>query len=115
MPRPKHGLGQGLEALVAPHQRPSGWPEPGPFARAEASSADDLPRWEYARLLAVKRRRKVRLFLTISHPDPTLKPRELRLRGVDSFTALGMLGVDGWEMVDASSRRYLFKRPVSPA
>jgi hypothetical protein len=112
MPRPKHGLGQGLEALVAPRHRPSGWPEPGILSRQD-EPADDTARWEYARLQAAKRKGKRRLLLTISHPDPSLKPRTRHIRGVDSWTALGMLGVDGWELVSAGSRRYLFKRPVS--
>ena len=112
MPRPKHGLGQGLEALVAPRQRPSGWPEPGVFARPESAATDESQGWEYAQLVQARRKGKRRLLLTLSHPDPSLKPRTRVVRGVDSFTALGLLGVDGWEMVSGGARRYLFKRPL---
>ncbi len=115
MPRPKYGLGQGLEALVASRQRPNGWPESELLAHhAEASdpATADLTCWEYATLTRLQRqkKRKRKLILRLSHPQMSVKPRPQRIPGVSLWTALGMLGADGWELVGVHKRAFLLKR-----
>ena len=118
MPRPKHGLGQGLDALVSSRRHSGGWPESGVLSSQHASSAaSDVTQWEYACLLAKRRRKqgKRRLALVLSNPDPTVRPRKQRFRGVSPWTALGLLGANGWELVSAREDLYVLKRMVPPA
>ena len=118
MPRPKHGLGQGLDALVSSHQRAA--------SRSEADAAHSLPpgmaieppatirRWEYA-CLAVRRtgkKRKRMISLKLSYPEVTLEPKAQRIHGVDAWTALGLLGAQGWELVNVRGRSFYLKRGV---
>lgn len=118
MPRPKHGLGQGLDALVSSRHQSAGWPAPGVLGSQRASSPlADATQWEYACLLfeRCKKRPKRRLGLILSNPDPTVNPRKQRFRGVSPWTALGLLGADGWELVSARKGVYVLKRAVLPA
>jgi hypothetical protein len=77
---------------------------------------DNLPedslRWEYAHLVERPGKRG-RLWLTLSNPDAGVKPRRRKLRGVGAWTALGLLGEEGWELVSVSGSQFVFKRPVS--
>lgn len=111
MPRPKHGLGQGLEALVTPRERLESWSQADAAPRREALPEDSL-RWEYAHLVERPGKRG-RLRLTLSDPDPGVKPRRRKLRGVGAWTALGLLGEEGWELIAVNGNRFVFKRPVS--
>ena len=115
MPRPKYGLGQGLEALVSSRQRPNGWPDSELLAQhpeASVAAAADVTPWEYAALTLLRRQKKRRrkLILQLSHPQMSVKPRRQRMRGVGPWTALGMLGADGWELVGVHKRAFLLKR-----
>jgi len=116
MPRPKYGLGHGLEALVSPlppHATLRAGPADEPAAAADAEPAAGRPlRWEYARLRARKRRKKRSLTLLVSHPDARVKPRSQRLRGIGRWTAIGLLGCEGWELVAISRRTCYFKRAI---
>jgi hypothetical protein len=120
MPRPRHGLGQGLDALVSSRQRSGGsWSDSGILGGSStqpSNSTPDLLQWEYACLVVErrKRRRKRRLGLILSNPDPTVTPRNQRFRGLTPWTALGLLGADGWELVSARKRVYVLKRVVPP-
>ena len=106
MPRTKPGLGQGLDALMAARSRAGSAPHQlTPVATVTLSD----PRWEFA-VLAVPRNKKRRLRLRVSHPDPAVVPRTRRLRRVPAWTALGVLGAEGWELVAVQGRRYYFKR-----
>lgn len=116
MPRPKHGLGQGLEALVGPRHRSGPWPEHDPLTRRAVDAGPGAPQWEFAALTRRRtkaKRRKSRLSLIISHPDTRVKPRQQRLRGASLWSALGLMGVDGWELVGVRKRRFYFKRAVT--
>jgi len=117
MPRPKYGLGQGLEALVstrqqhsAGHPGPAG-PEPLSRHADPQASIPEPRRWEYASLSIASGRKKGRLALTLSHPDMQVKPRTHRLRGIGWWTAVGVLGNEGWEMVSMTRSACYFKRP----
>jgi hypothetical protein len=120
MPRPRHGLGQGLDALVSSRQRSGGsWNDSGILGGSSAQPSNatpDLLQWEYACLVVERRkkRRKRRLGLILSNPDPTVTPRNQRFRGLTPWTALGLLGADGWELVSARKRVYVLKRVVPP-
>ncbi|MGH2632727.1 MAG: hypothetical protein ACRDG3_04885 [Tepidiformaceae bacterium] len=118
MPRPKYGLGQGLEALVSSRPAhevpPSGTGRPEPLSRhleTEAAEAA-FARWQYACLRFARGGKKRRLSLTISNPDTHVKPRRHRLRGIGRWTAIGVLGNEGWELVSLDARTYVFKRPI---
>ncbi len=116
MPRPKHGLGQGLDALVSSRQRPPNLSEsqaPPKPSMDEAPQTVPVPeRWEYACLLVGPKRKngKRRLSIMFSYPEVTLKPRTQRIHGVDAWTALGLLGAQGWELVDVELRAFYLKR-----
>ena len=118
MPRPKHGLGQGLDALVTSRQRSAGgWRETGLLGvQPSTAPTPEVTQWEYACLLSErptkKKRRKRRLGLILSSPDPTVNPRKQRFRGLSPWTALGLLGADGWELVSARKDVYVLKRVV---
>jgi hypothetical protein len=117
MPRPKHGLGQGLEALVGPRHRSGPFPETDVFGhRAADGMATAATQWEFAALLEAPRRRKKRkrtLSLVVCVPDTRVKPRQQRVRGLGLWSALALMGVDGWELVSVRKRCYYFKRAVS--
>ncbi len=119
MPRPKYGLGQGLEALVSSHQRPGNWTESELLNRHDGAPAAAAPEnrlaWEYACLTAQPRRKKRKrgLTLQLSHPETSVRPRKRTIRGVSEWTALGMLGAEGWEMVAFRGRSFLLKRAIS--
>jgi len=118
MPRPKYGLGQGLEALVSPRQAHSA-PYPGATS-PKSLTGDDAEavlsppvRWEYACLRIKRASKKRRVVLILSCPDTHVKPRKQRLRGMGRWTAIGLLGFDGWEMVSMTRRVCYFKRPMA--
>lgn len=118
MPRPKYGLGHGLEALVSSRERPDGWLELEPADRLSdqpaANVATGFTAWEYAALRRSFRRKKGkrRLSLRTSHPGSNVRPRKQKIRGVSQWTALGMLGADGWELVGVRGRSFLLKRVI---
>lgn len=117
MPRPKYGLGQGLEALVSTRQAHSGLhsgaPSPGSLIDDDAEAALSRPvHWEYASLTTRRASKKRRVVLILSCPDTHVKPRKQRLRGTGRWTAIGLLGFDGWEMVSMTRRVCYFKRPM---
>lgn len=107
MPR-KPGLGQGLDALVS--SRLSG----APFTQSTAA-AQRGPRWEYALLAVCPGKRRTRLWLTLSYAETGVTPKRRRIRGVALWTAFGILGGDGWELVAARRTRYVFKRQIAGA
>lgn len=113
MTRVKPGLGQGLEALVSRRTPLTGLP-----GESEEGEGSDEPGakgrgWEFA-LLEVRRGKKRRkLFLTISHPWASVRPRQRRLRGLNRWTAAGILGSEGWELVSVWGDRFYFKRPIA--
>src|SRR5665213_1634448 len=85
MPRPKYGLGQGLEALVSTRQAHSGLhsgpSSPGSLTGDDAEAAHSpLVRWEYACLSIKRASKKRRVVLILSCPDTHVKPRTQRLR-----------------------------------
>lgn len=104
MPRPRSGLGQGLEALVPPlrEDAPSlaSFPVPG-------SSVGT--RWEVATLRRRKRRRCV---LTIAPAGLLKAPKRRKLRA-SLLLSLGALGASGWELVAARGQTFYLKRPVA--
>ena len=51
MPRPKHGLGQGLEALVTPRERMENWSQAADPSPRRDNLPEDSLRWEYAHLV----------------------------------------------------------------
>jgi hypothetical protein len=115
MPRAKYGLGQGLDALTSPRQRPGGWPESELLNRhpnAPGAVPPELVAWEYACLTERRRRKKRKrpLTLQLSHPEINVRPRKRTIRGVSKWTALGVLGADGWELVGLQGRSLLLKR-----
>ena len=117
MPRPKYGLGQGLEALVSTRQAHSGLhsgpSSPGSLTGDDAEGPPSpLVRWEYACLSIKRASKKRRVVLILSCPDTHVKPRKQRLRGTGRWTAIGLLGFDGWEMVSMTRRVCYFKRPM---
>ena len=117
MPRPKPGLGQGLEALVPPPTEPAAAPYPAPPPHSQRIAAPPLVRWEYA-LLERKRRRKKkrsdRLRIWFSHPDTSaiVRARPTILAARSMWAAMGLLGNEGWECISIDRRRAHFKRPV---
>ena len=117
MPRPKYGLGQGLEALVSSRQRPGDWSESellNRHADVPSSPAPESRAWEYACLgeQPGPKKRKQRLTLQLSHPEARVRPRRQTLRGVSQWTALGILGADGWELVGFRGRAFVLKREL---
>ena len=115
MPRPKYGLGQGLEALVSSRQRPSGWPgeeSPGVHPEAPTPASAEPKAWVYAALTKSPRRKKGKRTLTLqfSNPELHVRPRRQQIRGMSLWTALGMLGADGWELVGFRRRTFVLKR-----
>lgn len=105
MARARHGLGQGLEALVT-GTAGSNWANFAPQPAPEASTA---MRWEYAQLKQEKRRKK-RLRVVFSNPNSLVKPREVRLPRISRWSALGLMGSEGWELTGLDRGRCLFKR-----
>lgn len=103
MPRPRTGLGQGLEALV-PSLRESSSPI-APFNR----QADPPIQWEVAILRSLRRRRCI---FTVA-PSVLLKEPDRRHIKTNTLTALGALGAAGWELTAVRNGRYYLKRPVA--
>lgn len=126
MSRPKRGLGQGLSALVPPSEsapiapksvEPAPPPTPQPAAHDETQPARPL-RWEYAALerrapKRGKRRRFARIWFSASGSTALLEPRATVLAARSSWSALGLLGAEGWELVGVDKRWFFFKRPAA--
>lgn len=100
MPRQRPGLGQGLEALVAP----SSASNPGP------SAAGPVHAWEYA---AIGRHGRSTVVETAGG-DSLGGVTRRRVRGMPLITVLGMLGAAGWELAGRDGKRLLLKRPLAP-
>ena len=99
MPRPRSGLGQGLEALVPPLRESASIAS---FARASAAPTT----WEVATLRKGKRRRCV---LTIAPGGVLETPRRQKLKA-STLLALGALGAAGWELIALSGKTFYLKR-----
>lgn len=116
MPRPRRGLGQGLDALVGEMQQHVADLAPQPPAAPNPAP----PCWEYACLQLPSnrkrrgRRRVVRLWFSHRGNEALVRPRPTVLRPRDRWAALGLLGAEGWELVVASRRHLFFKRPAGP-
>lgn len=106
MPRPRTGLGQGLEALVPP-PRESASASIASFSRTSEAAA---VQWEVA-VLEKRRRRRCRL--TIAPIAVLQKPRRQVLK-TSTMLALGALGAAGWELTAVTGGKFYLKRPVSP-
>ena len=110
MPRHRPGLGQGLQALVAPIRAeedappPPRLPTPAPLPPPSA--------WEYAVLRPRGRKRKDSS-VTILSGDLLQKPSRKKLPRIPQLVALGVLGAGGWELVSVRGRTYFLKRPHS--
>lgn len=102
MPRPRSGLGQGLEALVPPLRES---PSIATFGRAATQPAA----WEVATL---RRRKKRRCLLTIAPASILQKPKRQKLKA-SSLLTLGALGAAGWELTALSGNTFFLKRPVA--
>lgn len=100
MPRPRTGLGQGLEALVPPLREPS----IAPSTNADYASAA----WEVA-VLRKTRRRRCRLTIA---PSSILQTPERRTLKSSTMLALGALGAAGWELTAVAGDRFYLKRPA---
>jgi len=107
MPRPRTGLGQGLEALVPPLRE-----DPKPFAHvSRPAQAVVAGPWEVA-TLEKRRGRRSGCTFTIAPAGILKKPRRRKLRGVSTLLALGALGAAGWELTAVSGKVFYLKRPV---
>ena len=101
MPRPRTGLGQGLEALVPP-LRDSG----SPIASIRPS-AEAIPiTWEVATL----RKGRRRCVLVIAPANLLQKTRKRKIKA-STLLALGALGAAGWELTALSGKTFYLKRP----
>ncbi|WP_322796630.1 hypothetical protein [Tepidiforma sp.] len=98
MPRHRPGLGQGLEALVAPT----------PPANPAPVATPPVRDWEYA---ALRRRRRSTVIETAGS-DPLAGITRRRVRGLPLISVLGLLGAAGWELAGRDGKRLLLKRPL---
>lgn len=110
MPRHRPGLGQGLQALVAPIRAeedapPPRLPTPAPTPATPAA-------WEYAVLRPRGKKRKDSS-VTVLSGDLLQKPNRKKLPRISQLVALGVLGASGWELVSIRGRTYFLKRPVA--
>ncbi len=105
MPRPRTGLGQGLEALVSSARENA--PSFSSISRAPDAAA---LQWEVAVLRKDRRRR---CHLTIA-PAAVLQKPERRVLKTSTMLALGALGAAGWELTAVSAGKFYLKRPVAP-
>ncbi|MEO8539673.1 MAG: hypothetical protein ABI577_08025 [bacterium] len=105
MPRPRTGLGQGLEALVSSSREPA--PTISNFARPAETPAP--ARWE----VAVLRRQRKRLCRVTFAPSELLQKPKRRKVKTTSILALGALGAAGWELTAMRGNRFYLKRPVT--
>lgn len=124
MPRPRRGLGQGLSALV-----PGVEARPDPAAPAMDSppgnAQDDetppaaFPRWEYACLARPPRKRKgrkkqrrARVWFSAPGAAALFREPPLSIAAGAWWSALGLLGDEGWELAGVDGRLLYFKRRV---
>jgi hypothetical protein len=104
MPRPRTGLGQGLEALVPP-LRDSG----SPIASIRPSTDAVTVTWEIGTL---RKRRRGRCVFTVAPSNILQEPRTQKLKS-STLLALGALGASGWELTALDGRTFYLKRPVT--
>ena len=105
MPRPRTGLGQGLEALVPPLRESA-----SAFASIHASAEPSAITWEVATL---RKRRKRQCEVVIAPAGLLKKPKTRKIKA-STLLALGALGAAGWELVALNGRTFYLKRPVTP-
>lgn len=105
MPRPRTGLGQGLEALVPPLREST-----SAFASIHPTPEPPPRTWEVATL---RKHRKRQCELTIAPSGLLRKARRRKLKA-STLLALGALGASGWELVAINGRSFYLKRPVTP-
>lgn len=108
MPRHRPGLGQGLQALVAPIRAEEDSP---PLLPSVPLSAAPSAQWQYAVLRPRGKKRKDST-VTILSGDLLQKPSRKRLPRINQLVALGVLGGSGWELVSVRKRTYFLKRPA---
>jgi hypothetical protein len=100
MPRPRTGLGQGLEALVPPIREPNS--AISRFSRSE----DGAVQWEVA-VLRKLRKRRCRLVVA---PSAVLEKPAHQVLKTSTLLALGALGAAGWELTAVSRGKFYLKR-----
>lgn len=105
MPRPRTGLGQGLEALVSPAREPNS--AISSFSRAEEAPAIQ---WEVA---VLRKLRKRRCKLTVA-PSAVLQRPVRQVLKTSTLLALGALGAAGWELTAVSRGKFYLKRQALP-
>jgi hypothetical protein len=106
MPRHRPGLGQGLQALVAPIRAEE---DPPPLIPTAPIPAAPPAQWQYAVLRPRGKRRKDST-VTILSGDLLQRPSRKRLPRISQLVALGVLGTSGWELVSVRKRTYFLKR-----
>ena len=103
MPRPRTGLGQGLEALVPPLR------DTGSSIASIRPSAEAIPvTWEFGTL---RKRRRGQCVFTVAPSNLLQEPRRQQLKS-STLLALGALGASGWELTALRGRTFYLKRPV---
>lgn len=126
-PRPRRGLGQGLDALVpdvaslADPDLDLASPAPtGPMPGAADASALAVARWEYACLERPSRKRRkkakrryARIWFSAPGTAALARPRPTVLAARSWWGALGLLGDEGWELAGVDGRVLYFKRRVA--
>ena len=105
MPRPRTGLGQGLEALVPSLRENS----PGIASFNRPAAAPVL--WEVAVLRRERKKRRCRF--TIAASELLKEPQRRRIK-TNTLLALGALGAAGWELTAIRGGKFYLKRIVSP-
>ncbi|HMO54760.1 MAG TPA: hypothetical protein PJ994_09670 [Tepidiformaceae bacterium] len=108
MPRHRPGLGQGLQALVAPIRAEEDAPPLIPTAPVTTAAP---AHWQYAVLRSRGKKRKDST-VTILSGDLLQRPSRKKLPRISQLVALGVLGASGWELVSVRKRTYFLKRPT---
>jgi hypothetical protein len=108
MPRHRPGLGQGLQALVAPIRAEQ---EPPPARLPTPTLAAAPTRWEYA-ILRRRGKRRRDSTVTILSGDLLQRPSKKKLPRITQLVALGVLGAGGWELVSVRGKTYFLKRAL---
>ncbi|MCK9519114.1 MAG: hypothetical protein M0R74_08865 [Dehalococcoidia bacterium] len=122
MPRPRRGLGQGLDALVRDSTKDFSrfsQPHASNDGNDDGEAAEPHPvQWEYACLERPRKRkgkrRLARLRFSSTGESALVKQRPLVLMTHSPWAVFGLLGEEGWELVGVAGRRFYFKRPLRP-